>query len=208
MKKYLNEQDFVKGFAKDAKESLKNGQNFEAEVNNINVIVTCMDNNNASKVTIYTGSVDGKEFEGSITALKKRLNVTYTKEYNRSVDGTTKVVLKSDEELERTAETATERYRKALAVVLDYSKRYFVSYPSDIEDVDTLVVRDENVPTLDETRTKDIILSVLKQQRDEEQQRRENEAKRKAEEAAKKIEAEKAKLEKQLAELQAKLAKM
>lgn len=208
MKTYENESLFVTNFAKDCKESLRNGQSFEAEMNGINVIVTGMDNNNSSKVTMYAGAVNGVSFQGSITALKKKLNVTFTKEYNRNSEASTKVIIKSDEELERTADTVTERYRKALAVVLDYSKRYFAGYPSDIEDVDTLVVRDESVPTLDETRTKDIILAVLKQQRDEEQQRRENEAKRKAEEAAAKIEAEKAKLEKQLAELQAKLAKM
>ena len=51
MKTYLNEEEFVKNFAKDAKESLRNG-NFEAEVNGATIVVTGMDNNNASKVTI------------------------------------------------------------------------------------------------------------------------------------------------------------
>lgn len=208
MRNYFSEEEFVKSFAKDAKQGIIGDGQFEAVVNGFKVVVSNMDNNNSSKVTIYKGSVDGVEFSGSITALKKKLNVEYKKEYNRSAEAGTKVTIKTDEELERTAETATERYRKALAVVLDYSKRYFCSYPADMENVDTLVVRDESVPTLDETRIKDIILAVLKQQRDEEQQRRENEAKKKAEETAAKIEAEKAKLEKQLAELQAKLAKM
>ena len=208
MKKYQNEEDFVKNFAKDAKEGIKSNGNFEAEVNNINVVVTAMDNNNSSKVTVYTATINGVAFSGSITALKKKLSITYTKEYNRNSETSTKVVIKSDEELERTAETATERYRKALTVVLDYSKRYFCSYPADMENLETIVVGMESVPTLTEERTKDIILECLKEQRDAEKTRRENEAKKKAEEAAAKIEAEKAKLEKQLAELQAKLAKM
>lgn len=208
MKTYESEQMFVENFAKDCKEGIKSNGNFEAEVNNINVVVTAMDNNNSSKVTIYTATVNGVAFSGSITALKKKLNVTFKKEYNRSSEPSTKVVIKSDEELERTAETATERYRKALAVVLDYSKRYFCSYPADMGNIDTLVVRDESVPTLAEERTKDIILTVLKEERDRVLAAREAETKRKAEETAKKIEAEKAKLEKQLKELQAKLAKM
>ena len=208
MKTYQSEQEFVTSFAKDAKESIKNGQNFEAEVNGAVIVVSGMDNNNSSKVTMYTATINGVAFSGSITALKKRLNITFKKEYNRNSEAPTKVTIKSDEELERTAETAAERYKKALSIVLEYSKRYFASYPSDMDNIDTLVVRDESVPTLDETRTKDIILAVLKQQRDEEVTRRETEAKRKADEAAKKLADEKAKLEKQLAELQAKLAKM
>ena len=209
MKTYENESLFVNNFAKDAKESLKNGQNFEAVINGITVVVTGMDNNNSSKVTMYTGSVNGIAFLGSITALKKKVNVTYKKEYNRSSEPSTKIVIKSDEELEKTAEIATERYKRALSIVLDYSKRYFSSYPVNmLEGLNLIVVGDESVPTLDEEHTQDIILSVLKEWRDEEQRRREDEAKKKAEESAKKLASEKEKLEKQLAELQAKLAKM
>ena len=39
MRKYQNEQEFVSNFAKDCKESLKNGLNFEAEVNNVKVVL-------------------------------------------------------------------------------------------------------------------------------------------------------------------------
>lgn len=188
MKTYNNEESFVTTFAKDAKESLKSGQNFEAVVNGINVIVTSMDNNNSSKVTVYSGTVDGVEFTGSITALKKRLNVTYTKEYNRSAEGTTKVTIKSDEELQATAKIATERYIKAAVLIHEYNKRYAIT--EGTEDIETA------------------IFEALKQARDKAVAEREAEAKRKAEEAAKKMQEEKAKLEKQLAELQAKLAKM
>lgn len=187
MKTYENESTFVNNFAKDCKESLKNGQNFEATVNNAIIVVSGMDNNNASKVTIYTATINGVEFTGSITALKKRLNVTYTKEYARSAEGT-KVSIKTDEELAATAKTAAERYIKAAILIAEYNKRY-------------------NIPE-GTTEIEAVIFEALKQQRDEEVVRRENEAKRKAEETAKKIEAEKAKLEKQLKELQAKLAKM
>ena len=58
MRKYQNEQEFVGNFAKDAKANIKLGQNYECEVNGISVVVAAMDNNNASKVTIYSGNVD------------------------------------------------------------------------------------------------------------------------------------------------------
>ena len=205
MKKYQNEEDFVKGFAKDAKSELKNGQNFEAEVNDINVVVTAMDNNNSSKVTIYSGSVDGKDFNGSITALKKRLNVTYTKDYNRSVDGTTKVAIKTDEELQQTAETAYKRVRFAVEVLNKYANMFAIPFEHLV--ADGYESENEEGQTVHVTAY-DLIFDALKTKRDKEVERRANEAKRKAEEAAAKIEAEKAKLEKQLAELQAKLAKM
>lgn len=188
MKTYENESLFVNNFARDAKESLRNGQNFEATVNNINVIVTGMDNNNSSKVTVYSCTVDGVEFTGSITALKKKLNITYTKEYNRNSEASTKVTIKSDEELTKTAETAAERYIKAAILIAEYNKRY-------------------NIPE-GTTDIQGAIFAALKQARDKAAAEKEAEAKRRAEETAKKIEAEKAKLEKQLAELQAKLAKM
>lgn len=191
MKTYQNEQEFVANFAKDCKESLRNGQNFEAVWNNVNIVISGMDNNNASKVTMYSGTLDGVAFSGSITALKKRLNITFTKEYNRSIEASTKVVIKSDEELSRTADTATKRINEAINVLKQASQRYGLSR-ADME-------RDG---------LRETILACLCKQRDNEALRRENEAKKKAEETAKKIEAEKAKLEKQLKELQAKLAKM
>ena len=127
MKTYENESLFVNNFAKDAKESLKSGQNFEATVNNINVVVTGMDNNNPSKVTIYKGSVNGVEFSGSITALKKRLNITYTKEYKRSSEASTKVVIKSNEELQRTVDVSYDRLYNAITSLLRIVNRYELS---------------------------------------------------------------------------------
>lgn len=205
MKKYQNESEFVNNFAKDCKESLKNGQNFEAVVNDVEVVVAAMDNNNASKVTIYTGSVDGIEFSGSITALKKRLNVTYTKEYNRSADGTIKVVVKTDDELQATAEMAAKRVKFAVDTLNKYAKQFAI--PFDVLVSDGCEREDEEGQKVNATAF-DLIFETLKAKRDSEVERRANEAKKKAEETAKKIEAEKAKLEKQLAELQAKLAKM
>lgn len=209
MKTYENESTFVNNFAKDCKESLRKGQNFEAEINGCNIVVTGMDNNNSSKVTIYTCTIDGAVFAGSITALKKRLNITYTKEYNRSVEGT-KVAIKTDEELRKTAETAADRYKRALATVIDYSRRYFCAYPADMnmDSLDLMTVGNFVVPSVGESSTVDIIFRELKEERDSEVAKRESEAVRKAEEVAKKLAEEKAKIEKQLAELQAKLAKM
>lgn len=205
MKTYENESMFVNNFAKDAKESLKSGQNFEAEVNGINVIVTGMDNNNSSKVTIYTGSVNGIEFTGSITALKKRLNVTYKKEYNRSSEPSTKIVIKSDEELEATARTADERIKSAIATINRYANQFAIMF--DVLVADGYEETDEDGNTFDVTAY-DMILAELKRQRDDAKRRAEENAKKKAEETAAKLASEKAKLEKQLAELQAKLAKM
>lgn len=170
MKKYENGEEFVKNFSKDAKAEIKNGNSYECEVNGINVVVSAMDNNNASKVTIYSGSVDGVEFSGSITALKKRLNITYTKEYNRSAEASTKVVIKSDGELAATAKTAAERIRAAVNVLRAAVSRYGLTRAELLE-------RTDNVEA--------VILETLKQQRDKAQQAREAEERRKAAEAAK-----------------------
>ena len=205
MKKYENESLFVNNFAKDAKSELKSSGKFEAEVNNVAIVITSMDNNNSSKVTMYQGTLDGVQFTGSITALKKKLNVTYTKEYSRSVDGTTKVTIKSDEELQATAETAYKRVKFAVETLSKVANIYAIPFDvlvSDGQDHENEEGQKVHVTPYD------LIFEALKKKRDDEVQRRANEAKRKAEEAAAKIEAERAKLEKQLAELQAKLAKM
>lgn len=193
MKKYESESVFVNNFAKDAKSELKSNGCFEAVVNGINVIVTGMDNNNASKVTIYTATINGVAFSGSITALKKRLNITYTKEYKRSSEASTKVTIKSDEELSATAKVAAKRIGEAFETLYKASQKYGLSRAVMLE-------KTESVEAL--------ILETLKRQRDKVQQAREAEEKRRAEETARKIADEKAKLEKQLKELQAKLAKM
>lgn len=205
MKTYNNEESFVNTFAKDAKSELKSGQNFEAVINGITVVVTGMDNNNSSKVTMYSGSVNGVEFTGSITALKKRLNVTFKKEYNRTAESSTKVIIKSDDELAQTAGTAVERIKSAVETINKYANRFCIPFETLVNDGFETTDDDGNKV---EFTAYQLILEALKQQRDEEIERREKEAAKKAAETAKKIEAEKAKLEKQLAELQAKLAKM
>ena len=205
MKKYENEKNFVENFAKDAKESIKVCGNFEAEWNNVAIVITSMDNNNSSKVTMYQGTLDGVQFTGSITALKKKLNVTYTKEYNRSADNTIKVTIKSDEELQATAETAYKRVKFAVETLIKVSNIYAI--PLDVLMSDGKECENDEGQKVHVTPY-DLIFEALKKKRDDEVQRRASEAKRKAEEAAAKIEAERAKLEKQLAELQAKLARM
>ena len=193
MKTYQNEEDFVTSFAKDAKESLKNGQNFEAEVNNAVIVVSNMNNDNSSKVTMYTATVNGVAFSGSITALKKRLNITYTKEYKRSAEASTRVTIKSDNELAETAKRAADRIKNAWEIMYQATQRYGLSRADLFE-------RQENIESL--------ILDSLKRQRDKVAKEREEREAKQAAEAAKKMQEEKAKLEKQLAELQAKLAKM
>ena len=193
MKTYQSEQEFVNNFAKDAKESLKNGQNFEAVVNGAVIVVSGMNNDNSSKVTIYTATINGIAFSGSITALKKKLNVTYTKEYSRSAEASTKVTIKSDDELAATAKVAAKRIGDAFEILYKASQRYGLSRADMLE-------RTEQVEVL--------ILESLKQQRDKVAKEKADREAKQAQEAAKKIEAEKAKLGKQLKELQAKLAKM
>ena len=204
MKKYQNEEEFVKNFAKDAKQGIKENGNFEAVVNDVEVVVVAMDNNNASKVTIYSGSIDGKDFQGSITALKKRLNVTYTKEYARGAEGT-KVSIKSDEELEATAKTADERIKAAIQTLNKYAKLYAI--PIDVLASDGYDYDNDEGQKVHVTAY-ELIFDALKQKRDNEVERRANEAKRKAEELEAKLKEAKAKLERQIAEMQAKLAKM
>lgn len=128
MKTYENESMFVNNFAKDAKESLRNGQKFEAEWNNVTITVTSMDNNNPSKVTMYECTINGVAFKGNITQLKKRLNITFTKEYNRTNEGArsanTKVIIKTDEELQATAERENVRFIDAVKLVLRTARKY------------------------------------------------------------------------------------
>ena len=204
MKKYLNEEDFVKGFAKDCKQGIKENGKFEAVVNDVSVIISNMDNNNASKVTVYSGSVDGKEFSGSITALKKRLNVTYTKDYNRGGEGT-KVAIKTDDELSKTAETAANRIKFAVDTLNKYANMFAIPFNTLVND--GYESENEDGQTVHVTAY-DLIFDALKTKRDNEVERRANEAKRKAEELEAKLKEAKAKLEQQIAEMQAKLAKM
>lgn len=207
MKTYQNEEEFVKNFSKDAKESIKSNGKFEAEWNNVNIVITAMDNNNASKVTMYKGTLDGVQFTGSITALKKRLNVTYTKEYNRSAasakSANTRVVIKSDEELQATAENENVRFINAVKTVISIASKYAFS---DLLNRDNLINIDRDGVLADgdgkTVATIDCIVDVLKLQRDmakAEAERKEAERK----EAAAKKEAQKAELLARIAEASA-----
>lgn len=212
MKTYSNEQEFVNNFAKEAKESLKNGQNFEAEINGVNVVVTAMDNNNSSKVTVYSGTVNGVAFSGSITALKKRLNVTYKKEYNRNSEAAksakTVVAIKSDEELQRTVDVSFDRLYNAVTSLLRIINRYELS--GILNEDDIYSIRNEGVICRgdDVIPVMELMMKKLKQERDEAIERKRIADEKAEAEKAEKQKAEKAKLEKQLAEIQAKLAKM
>ena len=148
MKTYENESQFVNNFSKDCKESIKSNGKFEAVWNNVAIVITNMDNNNPSKVTMYTGTLDGVAFTGNITALKKRLNIQYTKEYNRSTEAAknanTKVTIKSDIELAETAKVANERIMQAISTLRKYSDRYALGMVEQfvgIESVEELVLQ-------------------------------------------------------------------
>lgn len=204
MKTYQSEQEFVTMFAKDCKESLKNGQNFEAVVNDINVIVTGMDNNNSSKVTMYTATINGVAFSGSITALKKRLNITYTKEYNRSSEtaksANTKIVIKSDEELQRTVDVSYDRLYNAVTSLLRIVNRYDLS--GILNEDDICSIRNEGVICRgdDVIPVMELMMKKLRQERNEAIER-----KRIADEKAEVEKAEKQKAEAEKAEKRSEL---
>lgn len=189
MKTYENEQIFVENFAKDAKSELKSGQNFEATVNNAVIVVSGMNNDNSSKVTVYSGSVDGVEFTGSITALKKKLNVTFKKEYNRSSEAAksakTVITIKTDEELSETAKVADERIKQAVATLNKYANRYLIMFNQLVNDGHEC--EDENGNPTWKT-VYDLILAQLKQERDTAKaEAAKREAERLAKEEAKRI---------------------
>lgn len=190
MKTYENESQFVNNFAKDAKQGIKENGNFEAVWNNVSIVVTAMDNNNASKCTMYTGTINGASFTGNITALKKRLNITYTKEYNRTTEkaqsANTKVVIKSDEELQRTVAVSYDRLYNAVTSLLRIVNRYELS--GILNEDDICSIRNEGVICRgdDVIPVMDLMMKKLRQERDEAIERREADAKKKADEAAKK----------------------
>lgn len=209
MKKYENESQFVNNFAKDCKEALKNGQKFEAEFNGIAIVVTNMDHNNASKVAMYQGTINGAAFKGNITALKKRLNVTYTKEYNRNSESAKKanttIVIKSDEELQHTVDVSYDRLYNAVTSLLRIVNRYDLSGILNEDDLcgirneGSIVRHGEVIPV------KNMITAKLLQERDEAKKALEE---REAKEAKEREEREReaAKKEEQKATLLAKIA--
>lgn len=196
MKTYENESTFVNMFSKDCKEQLKNGQTFKAMWNNVEIVILSMDNNNASKCTIYKGTLNGVSFEGNITALKKRLNVTYTKEYNRNSESAksanTKVVIKNDEELQHTVDVSYDRLYNAITSLLRIVNRYELS--GILNEDDICSIRNEGVICRgdDVIPVMELMMKKLRQERNEAIERKriadekaaqEQEAKRIAEKA-------------------------
>lgn len=214
MKTYQNESEFVNNFAKDAKESIKVNGRFEAEFNGVTVVVTNMDNNNASKVTMYNGTINGIAFKGNITALKKRLNIAYTKEYNRTNEraqsANTKVVIKSDEELQHTVDVSYDRLYNAVTALLRIVNRYGLSGILNEDDIcsirneGSIVRRGEVIPV------KNMMTAKLLQERDEakkalaEREAKEREAKEQAAKEQAIKEAQKAELLARIQEASAK----
>lgn len=171
MKTYENESMFVNNFAKDCKQGIKENGQFEAVMNGVNIVITGMDNNNSSKVTMYSGTTNGIAFSGSITALKKRLHITYTKEYNRTTasakSANTKIVIKSDDELQRTVDVSYDRLYNAVTALLRIVNRYELS--GILNEDDICSIRNEGVICRGEDviPVMDLMMKKLKQERDE-----------------------------------------
>lgn len=209
MKTYENESMFVNNFAKDAKQGIKENGKFEAEFNGVVIVVTSMDNNNASKVTMYTGTIDGVSFKGNITQLKKRLNIAYTKEYNRTNEraqsANTKVVIKSDEELQRTVDVSYDRLYNAVTSLLRIVNRYGLSGILNEDDICSIRNEGSIVRHGEVIPVKNMMTAKLLQERDEAKKALEE---REAKEAKEREEREReaAKKEEQKATLLAKIA--
>lgn len=124
-KTYENEQNFVENFANDVNAGIK-----EYEVNGIQFTVNGKFQN-SSKAAVYKVNVNGMDKEVTIIQLKKLLNVTYKKEYNRTNDRATsagtKVSVKTDEELQATAETIREAVDNDIERLVSRCRKYGVS---------------------------------------------------------------------------------
>lgn len=107
MKTYESEKQFTEMFANDVNNGVK-----EYSVNGIEFKVSNK-TKNASNAAVYHVAINGTNKEVTIMQLKKLLNVTYKKEYNRTseraVSAGTKVAIKTDEELSATAKTAATK---------------------------------------------------------------------------------------------------
>ena len=109
------------------------------------------------------------------------------------------MTIKSDEELQKTAETAAKRLKDAVATISRYANRYCIDFDILVNDGYCEELEDG---TQKDVRAYDMILDYLRRERDNEASRREAEAKRKAEETAKR-EAEKSEIMKLIAEASA-----
>lgn len=107
MKTYESEKQFTEMFANDVNNGVK-----DYSVNGIEFSVSGK-SQNSSKAAVYHVAINGTNKEVTIMQLKKLLNVTYKKEYNRTNDRATaagtKVTIKTDEELSATAKTAATK---------------------------------------------------------------------------------------------------
>lgn len=156
MKTYKSEKEFTEMFANDVNNGVK-----EYSVNGIEFKVSNK-TKNASNAAVYHVAINGTNKEVTIMQLKKLLNVTYKKEYNRTSDRATaagtKVTIKTDEELMKTAEAVEERCKKAVEVLTKYANEYCFDISMFIaggyQDEDKWIT------------TKEAILNDLKKKRD------------------------------------------
>lgn len=126
MKTYKSEKEFTEMFAKD----VNNGEK-EYEVNGIEFQVSGK-SVNSSKAAVYAVTINGQDKAVTIMQLKKMLNVTYKKEYNRTGESAKKanttVTIKTDEELKKTAESAVGRIFGALATAVKTCNAYSLNF--------------------------------------------------------------------------------
>lgn len=122
MKKYESEKVFTEMFAKHVNEG---ETTFEV---NGEVFTVSGKSKNSSNAAVYAVNINGQNKAVTIMQLKKLLNVTYKKEYNRTNERATsvgtKVVIKTDEELMKTAVAVEDRCKKAMEVLTRYANQY------------------------------------------------------------------------------------
>lgn len=134
IKTYQSEQNFVENFANDVNSGIK-----EYEVNGIQFTVN-EKFQNSSKAAVYKVNVNGMDKEVTIIQLKKLLNVTYKKEYNRTSDRATaagtKATIKTDEELQATADNIKTTIDADIDRLIAHCNKYGVRVSLNFEGAD------------------------------------------------------------------------
>lgn len=134
MKTYESEKQFTEMFANDVNNGVK-----EYGVNGIEFKVSNK-TKNASNAAVYHVAINGTNKEVTIMQLKKLLNVTYKKEYNRTSDRATaagtKVAVKTDEELQETADNIKTTIDTDIDRLITHCNKYGVRVSINFEGAD------------------------------------------------------------------------
>lgn len=134
MKTYESEKQFTEMFANDVNNGVK-----EYSVNGIEFKVSNK-TKNASNAAVYHVAINGTNKEVTIMQLKKLLNVTYKKEYNRTSDRATaagtKVTIKTDEELQATVDNIKATIDADIDRLIAHCNKYGVRVSLNFEGAD------------------------------------------------------------------------